>query len=93
MSNIQEINETTLFAPVYYEPHNDIYDELYREYWFRGGRGCVSGETLIDTPSGKIPVKDFKGGDVYSWDGNKVIVATALKPRRYTEESLYRVVL
>ena len=41
MSNSQEINETTLFAPVYYEPHNDIYDELYREYWFRGGRGSL----------------------------------------------------
>ena len=93
MSNSQEINETTLFAPVYYEPHNDIYDELYREYWFRGGRGCVSGETLIDTPSGKIPVKDFNGGDVYSWDGSRVIVATACKPRRYTKENLYRVLL
>ena len=41
MSDSQEINETTLFAPVYYEPHNDIYDELYREYWFRGGRGSL----------------------------------------------------
>ena len=93
MSDTKEITAGDLFAPVYYQPHNDIFDELYLEYWFKGGRGCVSGETLLDTPSGKIPVKDFKGGEVYSWDGNKIIVATALKPRRYTEESLYRVVL
>ena len=37
------IDYKDLFAPVYYEPWNDIVDHKYNEYWFRGGRmSCKS---------------------------------------------------
>lgn len=56
-----------------------------------GGRGCVHPDTLIDVPGGQIPIKDFKGGFVWSWkDGQKVIaIATAATP--FTVEQLYEV--
>ena len=94
-SDRPQIGPRKLFICTYNAPWNDIFDpgSGIRKFWFKGGRACVSGETLIDTPSGKIPVKDFRGGDVYSWDGDKIIVATACKPCRYTKENLYRVLL
>ena len=42
-----------------------------------GGRGCVLGDTLLDTPEGSIPIKDFPGGPVYSYDGGIVVVEAA----------------
>ena len=58
-----------------------------------GGRGCVHPDTLIDTPSGQVRIKDFKGGEVLSHENGKVVVAKATKPVEFSEEQLYEVVL
>lgn len=63
----------------------------YRFFLAEGGRGCVDGDTLIDTPNGKVKIKDFQGGLVYSFDGKKRITTVACKPIKYTKEKLYRV--
>lgn len=73
------------------DPKSRTFGQDLRQFFFDGGRGCVSGDTLIDTPSGKVKVKDFKGGEVYSYDGNKIVIANAERAIRYTEEDLYRV--
>ena len=57
----------------------------------RGGRGCVHPDTLIDTPSGQVKIKDFQGGDVYSWEDGKLVIAKATKPTPFTVEQLYQV--
>ena len=42
-SQLLTISYEKLFAPVYYQAWNDIFDGKYREFWFRGGRGsCKS---------------------------------------------------
>jgi phage terminase large subunit len=61
----------------------------YKGIW--GGRGCVHPDTLIDTPTGQIKIADFNGGDVYAFNGESVVVATASKPLQYSEEQLYLV--
>lgn len=49
----------------------------------RGGK-CVTKQTLIDTPRGEISIGELyeagKPFEVYSWDGNKKIVAQASAP-------------
>jgi len=57
-----------------------------------GGRGCVSGDTLIDTPNGLIRVDAFAGGEVYSYDRGKRIVTIAGMPVKYSPEPLYKVI-
>lgn len=40
---VKTISYKNLFAPVYYQPWNDIFDGKYSEFWFKGGRGsCKS---------------------------------------------------
>ncbi len=58
-----------------------------------GGRGCVHPDTLIDTPDGKVKIKDFSGGPVYSWDAGKVVIAQATPAFPCTKENLFEVVL
>ena len=58
-----------------------------------GGRGCVHPDTPIDTPSGQIKIKDFSGGDVYSWLNGRRVIAKATQPYSCTEEDLYKVKL
>lgn len=57
----------------------------------KGGRGCVHPDTLIDTPAGQVPIKDFEGGDVFAYHDGSVIIAESSKPKRYTVEQLYEV--
>lgn len=59
----------------------------------KGGRGCVHPDTLLDTPNGKIKIKDFKGGEIYSFYKGKIIIAEATLPKEYTKEQLYEVTL
>lgn len=49
--------------------------------------------TLIETPRGKIPIGDFTGGKVYSYDyaNRRIIIAHAEPAKRYTEQDLYEV--
>lgn len=68
-----------------------IFTDDYRYLIYKGGRGCVDGETLIDTPNGQLKIKDFTGGLIYSFDGRKLIVSVACSPIRYTKEKLYEV--
>lgn len=37
---------------------------------------CVTGDTLIRTPSGDFPIEELVGthGEVYCWDGDKIVV-------------------
>lgn len=59
-----------------------------------GGR-CVHKDTLIDTVKGRIRIKDFKGGEVYSYDNenNKVIKTTSSESSESGKEKLYTVKL
>lgn len=53
------VSEKELFAQCYYNPHNDIYDESYREYWFKGGRGSLkSSFCSIETVLGVMQHSD-----------------------------------
>lgn len=97
-----DIDESAFFAPAFYEPWFDMQNGYYtdeetgeqiplREAWFAGGRGCVDGDTLIKTPTGEVPIRDFGGGEVYAFDGKRIGVAVALKPKRYEPIELYEV--
>ena len=76
-------------------------NECYRPFFestkkynvLRGGSGCIHGDSLLDTPNGKVKIKNFHGGLVYSWDGSKVIEAYATAPKKYDKAALYRVTL
>ena len=58
-----------------------------------GGRGCVSGDTLIDTPSGQVRFDHFQGGQIYAVGKHGVVTTHAEKPLKYTKEQLYKVTL
>lgn len=62
-----------------------------RNKCFYGGRGCVQGDTLLNTPSGNIKIKNFRGGDIFSMTENGVDVVCASSPVCYPPEQLYRV--
>lgn len=87
------ISYRDIIGPAYYGAWNDFYRHRYSTMCFSGGRGCVDGDTLIDTPSGQTRIRDFRGGLVYSYDGNARVEAIACRPLRYTKEKLYRVTL
>ena len=57
-----------------------------------GGRGCIHPDSLIETPNGAIRIADFKGGEVFAFDGTSVVVAYAGRPAFYPAAQLYRVV-
>lgn len=93
-------------APAFRRAHKDIvesrdtdplsptYGMPLREYWFRGGRGCVDGDTLIETPRGWIKAKNFRGGPVYSYlDDGTIGIRQADPAIAYAREKLYRVTL
>jgi phage terminase large subunit len=61
----------------------------YKIYY--GGRGCVDEDTEISTPSGKVKIKDFSGGLLYAYNGEKIIAAFGSKPKKYDAEKLYKV--
>ncbi len=82
MSELVKIVHPKIFRPL---------DDKYRYKIMYGGRGCIHGDTLIDTPSGKIKVKDFEGGDIYSLSSEGVIVASACKPVMYDITPLYKI--
>ena len=97
-----DITESAFFAPAFFEPWFDAQNGVYtdertgevyplREQWFAGGRGCVDGETLISTPNGEVKIKDFKGGEVFAFDGEKIRAVYACRPRRYTKEEIFEV--
>ena len=97
------IDETAFFAPAFYETWFDIQNGYYtdedtgeqiplREVWLSGGRGCVDGDTIISTPSGEVKIKDFKGGEVYSYDGLKVGIAKASPARMCGKTDMFEIV-
>ena len=80
-----------IFAPSFWQAWNDFLNQKYTDMWFTGGRGCIDGDTLIDTPAGKARVRDFEGGEVLAFDNGTIHVAKADAPVRYTQENLYTV--
>lgn len=58
-----------------------------------GGRGCVPGRTLIDTPNGQFRMDEFQGGQVYTVTTKGVDIAYAEKPVSYTVENMFKVTL
>jgi len=56
-----------------------------------GGNQCVRAGTLIDTPSGKVPIEKFIGGKVRSWDGDYEVWAKAGKSFVKGYEEFYKV--
>ena len=89
-----DISYKDLIAPAFYGLWNDVVNQKYPEIWLAGGRGCIDGNTLIDTLEGRVRVKDFKGGLVYSYnpESHSIHVAHADKPKKYTWEDIYAVV-
>ena len=87
------ISESDIFAPSFWGAWNDFLLQKYTDMWFTGGRGCVSGDTLIATPSGDIPARDFKGGTVYAYDGKSLITAHACPAEKFSIQDLYAVTL
>ena len=87
-----DISYKDLIAPSFYGLWNDVVNQKYPEIWLAGGRGCIDGDTLIDTPQGRIRVKDFKGGEVYSYDNGRIHIAKADAPHRHTIQDLYQVI-
>lgn len=74
------------------DPKSATYGQKLREYWLNGGRGCVDGDTLIDTPRGKVRVRDFNGGKVYSYSADgRIVECEADAPTRYEKQDLYQV--
>lgn len=70
----------------------DIPPCKYDELFLQGGRACVDGDTLIATPNGDVKIKDFRGGELYSYDKNgNLVVAIGCASTRYEAEELYRV--
>ena len=47
----------------------------------------------IDTPNGQVKIKDFEGGEVYSWHNGKLVVANASKSFQFSEENIFEVSL
>jgi phage terminase large subunit len=70
-----------------------VVDGAARYKGAHGGRGCVHPDTLIDTPNGQVRIKDFRGGQVYSWLDGRLVIAEATKPVEYDEQDLYEVIL
>lgn len=88
-----DISYKDLIAPSFYEVWNYVVQKKYPEIWLAGGRGCIAGETKIDTPKGQIAVRDFKGGEVYAYDEihKRRVVAVADAPETFTEEDIFEV--
>jgi hypothetical protein len=66
-----------------------------RNVFLLGGYGCVDGDTLLDTPKGKVKIRDFKGGWVLSFNEkeSKLEFAWASPSVEYKPTSLYKVTL
>lgn len=90
-----DISYKDLIAPPFYGLWNDVVNKKYPEIWLAGGRGCVDGDTLIDTPRGKIPMGDFQGGEVYAFDESRrcSIIAHAEPAKQYPKVDLFAVKL
>lgn len=58
-----------------------------------GGRGCVHPDTPIDTPNGRIRIRDFQGGEVYAYKDGQIVIASATKPLEYDVQQLHMVTL
>lgn len=82
-----------IIGPSFYRVWNDFLTFKYSTYVLDGGRGCVDGNTMIDTPKGQVKIRDFKGGVVYAYDGFRVVYAYACKPIRYMPKPLFKVTM
>jgi len=61
-------------------PQMDAFLCECEEVMFGGGRGCVHPDTLLDTPQGKVPIKNWKGGEIYSYKDGEIITTYATPP-------------
>ena len=76
-----------LLVPKVFKPF--MYPKRFKVAY--GGRGCVHPDTLIDTPNGKIAIKDFKGGEIYSYSHHGRVIANACQPICYPKTELFTV--
>lgn len=81
----------TQIAPSFFDLHHKIKSGAATHFWLKGGRGCVHGDTVIQTPSGGVKIRDFSGGRILSFDNGKVIEAFAYPPVRYAPEPLLKI--
>ena len=58
-----------------------------------GGRGCVHPDTLLETPSGKVKISDFCGGELYSYQDGRIVKSFAGAAYECDEQQLYIVKL
>jgi hypothetical protein len=63
------------------------------DHFMVGGYSCIHGDSLLNTPSGNVPISDFKGGPIYSWDGKSIVEAIAFPPEKYPKTAIYKVIL
>lgn len=63
----------------------------YRYKAFYGGRGCVHGNTEIETPKGLVKIKDFIGGEILAYNHKGVEIVLAPPPIKYSAEQLFEV--
>ena len=59
-------------------------------FFLVAGYGCIHGDTLLDTPNGKIKAKDFRGGALYSWDGEKIVESWGTTICKYDKKPMIR---
>jgi len=87
--SLDDQGNLTIETPRHLEPM--LYPKRYKG--LKGGRGCVHPDTLIDTPSGQVKIRDFKGGAVYSWHNGDLVIAIATEAYECSEEDLFDVEL
>lgn len=56
-----------------------------------GGRGCLHGDSLIDTPEGQVKIRDWTGGALLAHDGQGIVQAWAGRALRFEPEPLYKI--
>lgn len=64
-----------------------------RFFFLIAGYACVHGDTELDTPDGKVRIKDFKGGYLYAFDREaaKVVKTIALPAEELGTSPMYEV--
>lgn len=91
MANIRTYKD--IFAPGFWRTWNDIYNKRVGTVSCSGGRGCISGDTVILTPNGGVQAKDFDGGDIFAMTDNGITAVPACRAIQYAKVPMFRVTL
>lgn len=82
-----------IFAPAFWRCWNDVYNKRVGTVSCSGGRGCVSGRTVLLTPNGGVKAKDFTGGDVFAVTEHGITAVPACRALKYAKVPMFRVTL